>query len=194
MNTETNRITLDENHVYTVAGKGRKVSVSKVLDLYFPPTPFYSDEGREKGTARHLWFAAIIQGLEIVSQPDERIAAEIEGFRKFVADVKPKYIFGEVPLYDDVSDVCGTPDLYCEIQGRPSVIDFKPKNKQERWKAQTAAYQSLLTANGHPCLDRYAVRVLPGDYRMEAHKDANDLLNWRRFVDGYKARGYYGNH
>ena len=183
-------IKLDENHIYHV-GNVRKPSVSKVLDLYFPPTGFYSEEGRELGIASHSWFDFLARGCEPTEEPDERIADEVAAFRKFLAEVKPLFIFGEKILYDDVLGVCGKPDLYCEIQGRPSVIDYKPRNSNVRWIAQTAAYQCLIAANGFPVLDRYALRLLPGNYRLDQHKDKNDLSRWRAFVAGFKARDFY---
>ncbi len=183
-------IKLDEKHVYTVGGQ-RKPGVNEILNLYFPPCSFYSESGMQKGTARHSWYHALIQGLEIASDPDERIAGEVAGFRKFLAEVKPRYILGEVYLYDDALGFCGTPDLYCEIGGRFSCIDYKPANAQPRWKLQTAAYQTLLTANGHPVQDRYALRLLPGEYRLDAHKDAGDLSRWRAMVSGFQARKFY---
>jgi len=179
-------VTLDDNHIYRVDGIV-KPGVSQVLDLYFPPSPYYTEEGRDKGTARHKWYDFLARGNEPEQQPDERIAAEVAGFRKFLVEVKPRHIFGEVALHDPVLDVCGKPDLYCEIQGRLAVVDYKPANAQDRWRIQTAAYQGLLTANGHPVLDRYALRLLPGDYRLDAHKNRIDLACWRSFVAGYKA-------
>ena len=187
MNTTKYKITLDENHVYAVDGLGHKPSVSQVLALYFPPSKFFTEEGRMKGTSRHKWFDALAQGLDIANDPDERIVAEVVGFRKFLSEVKPVYFFGEVALYDDCLEVCGKPDLYCEIQGRPSVVDYKPRNAQGRWVAQIAAYQCLLIANGFPVLDRYILRVLPGDYRLDQYKNPADLTCWRAFVQGFKA-------
>lgn len=185
------KIELDADHRYTVDGRPVP-SVSKILDLYFPPTPFYTEAGRDMGTARHEWFHAIVQGIELENEPDERIAAEVLGFRRFVDEVKPLYLVGEVPFYDKSLDVCGKPDLYCEIQGRPSVIDFKPPSRQARWKVQTAAYAVMLASNGLPVLDRYALRILPGNYRMDAHTDAGDLARWRAMGCAYQARRFYG--
>ena len=183
-------VELSADHVYTVGGI-RKPGVNEILSLYFPPSNFYTEAGKQKGTARHSWYHALIQGLEIASEPDERIAAEIAGFRKFMAEVKPRYILGEASF--GAPGFCGTPDLYCELAGRLAVVDFKPANAQPRWKLQTAAYQTLLTANGHPVQDRYALRLLPGDYRLDAHKDAGDLPRWRAMVFGYAARRFYGD-
>jgi hypothetical protein len=183
-------VKLNEGHNYTVDGK-HYPSVSKILNMYFEPCQFWTDTHRETGTARHQWYGMIAQGIEVENEPDERIAAEVEGFRKFISEVKPKYIFGEVPLFDDALKVCGMPDMYCEINGRLSVCDFKPKTASDRWRLQTAAYYAILSANGHPVLDRYALRVLPGEYRLDKHEERIDLVNWRLMAVAYHARRAY---
>ncbi len=185
-------ITLDKDHIYRVDG-AVKPSASSLLDLYFPPAPYYTEEGRDRGTARHEWYHVIAQGLEIENEPDDEIAAEVEGFRKFMREVRPGYIFGERKMFCPSLGFCGTPDLYCTIDGRPSLIDFKPANAADRWKLQTAAYAIMLAENGHPVLSRYALRLLPGDYRMDAHKDPGDLPRFRAMAAGYFARRHYAD-
>ena len=186
-------VTLDAvTHIYTVEGLGSPSSMSKVLDIYWPPSPFFTKEGADKGTSRHTWYQPIFQGLETENEPDPRIAAEVEGCRKFMREHRPEFILGEVPMYDKERCVCGTADLYCKMHGRLAVVDAKPKNKQKRWMAQTAGYKRMLIANGYPVLDRYALRLLPGTYRLDKHDDEMDLDNYDDMVRGFHARAYYG--
>ncbi|MDE2099521.1 MAG: hypothetical protein KGL39_19875 [Patescibacteria group bacterium] len=183
------KITLDEHHIYKADGIIYP-STNEILNLYFPPSEWYTEEGREKGTKRHKWYEAIAQGLELENEPDPRIAGAVAGFRKFWADAKPTYLFSEQPFVDPIG-VGGKPDLVCILNGRLSIVDYKPKNKNKRTPLQTAAYFHNLRANGHMILDRYELRLLDGDYRLEAHQDKNDIYRWLTMVSAYNARAFY---
>jgi hypothetical protein len=187
-------ITLDEkNHVYTIEDGRTPPSVTQVLNLYFPfPVQFMPTDAAEIGTIRHQWFHALAQGLEVENDPAPRISGEVAAFRRFMCEVKPVFISGEVPYYDEVLHVCGKPDLLAKIAGRLSVIDYKPATKNKRTIAQTAAYCVMLRRNWVNVLDRYALRLYDdGKYRLDAHKDDGDLRRWPALVAGYMAATFY---
>ncbi|HBT62586.1 MAG TPA: hypothetical protein DEB40_12665, partial [Elusimicrobia bacterium] len=180
-----------ENHVYRVDER-TVPSVSSILDLYFPPIQFYTEEGRMLGTARHEWFHAIIQGIELENEPDELIAGAVDGFRKFMSEVKPVYISGEKPYFDEVLGVCGTPDLVAEIGGVLSVCDFKPSAANKRTRLQLAAYFLMLQRNNINVVSRYELRLSnKGAYRLEEHKDYSDMKRWASLVAAYNAMSFY---
>ena len=186
----TMKPTLDASHIYRLDGRARD-SVSRVLDLFFPPTPFYTEEGRDLGTVRHLWFHALVRGQVMENEPDPRIGGAVIGFRKFMADVQPLYVTGEESFHDPVLDVCGTPDLVAEIGGRLAVVDYKPPTKNKRTLVQTAAYSLMLRANRFPILDRYELRLGNGIYRLDKHRDADDEKRWPVMVAAFRAASHY---
>ena len=172
-------------------GDRRPARVTEVLNLFFPPSDFYTEAGRMKGTARHEWFHALIQGIEIENDPDERIAAEVASFRKFLDEVKPRYISGEVAYFDEALNVAGRPDLVAEIAGRLAVVDYKPAAKNKRTALQTAAYKRMLNLNGVAVLDRYELRLLDGSYRLDKHRNPDDEKRWPILAAAFHAVSHY---
>ena len=166
-------------------------SVSDILDLYFPPSNYYTEEGREDGHFRHEWYAFLAQGgVEEVS-PYDKIKPAVDGFKKFLAEVKPVYKSGEIPYFHPTLRYCGTPDAVMEIGGRLSIVDYKPKAKQKRTMLQTALYYLLLRANGIMVLDRFEVRLYDGIYRMEKHDDPQDMRRAEIMVAAFQAAQFY---
>ena len=109
----------------------------------------------------------------------------------FCQEVKPRHVSSELPYFDPVLNVCGKPDLVAEISGRLSVIDFKPATRNKRTALQTAAYKLMLNRNGVPVLDRFELRLLDGQYRLEKHDDGHDMARWALIVFGYRAHLFY---
>ena len=179
----------------TFTNDGRKVvSVSNVLDLYFPfPVQFLPADAAINGTVRHEFYNFIAQHPDQeLEDPDPRIAGSIASFRRFISEVKPVYVSGEVRYFDSVLGICGKPDLVAIISGRLAVLDYKPESKNKRTIAQTAAYAVMLRRNGVNVLDRYALRLYDdGKYRLDAHKDDGDLRRWPALVAGYMAATFY---
>lgn len=180
----------DPDHVYRVNGI-IKPGTNQVLNVYFPPSPFYTEAGRDLGAARHLWFDFLARALEPAEDPDPRIAGEVAGFKRWLEDYKPLRHGGETPLYDAELGVCGTPDWWGMVEGRLAIVDFKPKAKNKRTPVQTASYQHNLLANGVPVVDRYELRLGDGTYRFEPHEDDEDVSRWEAMVYGYHAAGFY---
>jgi hypothetical protein len=186
-------VTLDEkSHIYTLEDGRHPTPVSSILNIFFPfPTQFMPADAAEIGTVRHQWFHELAQGHEIENEPDPRISGEVAGFIKFMAEAKPHYVIGEKSFFDPVLNVCGTPDLIAEISGRLAVIDFKPHSKNKRTRLQTAAYSLMLRSNKFPILDRYELRLLCGDYRLDKHRNTDDERRWPILVAAFHAASYY---
>ena len=169
-------------------------SVSQILNLYFPvPTQFMPAGCAEIGTVRHKFYHLIAQNPEIeLEDPDPRIAGSVSAFRKFWREMKPKFISGEVPYFDDLRGVCGTPDLVAEIAGMLSVVDYKPETKAKRTRAQLAAYAVMLNHNRIYVQDRYELRLHDdGSYRLNQHKEQADLRRWQAMAYGYAAATHF---
>ena len=185
------QIKLDkEKHIYTVDGLPIP-SVSDILSVYFPASQFYTEYGRDNGKYRHEWYAELSQGYELENEPYAEILGAVNGFKKFMAEVKPEYISGEISYHHPTLKFCGTPDVIFNIDSRLSVVDYKPKSKTKRTRVQTALYFSMLRANKIPILDRYELRCYDGIYRLEKHDDMQDVRRAEMMVAGYHAAQFF---
>ena len=186
-------VTLDEKeHIYRLEDGRKPPSVTQILNLYFPfPVQFMPPDAADIGTIRHQWFHELAQGHELEDEPDQRISGSVSGFSRFMEEVKPIYVSGEVAYFDPVLGVCGKPDLVAEISGRLSVLDYKPAAKNKRTALQTAAYKLMLVRNGIQILDRFELRLLDGQYRLEKHEDGQDMARWPLLVFGFRAATFY---
>lgn len=183
-------VIIDPNHRYWVGGN-LIPSVSNILDVFFPPSCFYTEEGRTNGHERHEWYSYLAQGIEPDFAPDEKISGAVKGFRKYLAEVKPEYVSGEIPYYHPILRFCGTPDSVSKISGQLAVVDYKPKAKNKRTIAQTAFYYLLLNANAIPVRTRYELRLYDGIYRLENHLDPQDMRRAEILVAAYHASQFY---
>jgi hypothetical protein len=182
----------EETHTYILPDGRTPPGVNKVLDLYFPPCGFYTEDGKVIGKVRHQWFHALAQGIELENEPDPRIAGAVGGFKRFMEEMKPVYVSGEERYYDHLRGVCGTPDLVAEVKNRLAIIDYKPENRNKRTPVQTAAYMAMLLWNKVRVLDRYELRLHDdGTYRLRQHTDDDDLKRWAAMASGYHAHTHY---
>ena len=184
------KVEISADHIYRVDGVITP-SVSDILNVFFPPSGFYTVEGRENGHARHEWYAFLAQGFEPKDPPDEKIAPAIDGFQKFMAEIKPEYVSGEVPYHHPTLHFCGTPDAVMKIGGKLAVVDFKPKTKNNRTRLQTALYYLMLRTNGVMVEDRFELRLYDGLYRLEKHGDAQDMRRAELMVAAFQASQFY---
>ena len=187
-------VTLDEKeHIYRLEDGRKPPSVTKILSLYFPfPVQFMPPDAADIGTIRHQWFHELAQGHELEDEPDQRISGSVAGFRRFMEEVKPIYVSGEVAYFDPVLGVCGKPDFVGLVSNRLSCIDWKPASKYKRTQAQLAGYTVMLRRNKVPVLDRFSLRLYAdGKYRLDPFKDDGDLTRWAALVNGWKAAQFY---
>ena len=169
-------------------------SVSDVLDLYFPfPVQYLPEGSAVKGSVRHEFYHHIAKNpTQELEDPDPRIAGEVAAFRRFMAEVKPVYVSGEVRYFDEVLGICGKPDFVGLVSNRLSCIDWKPASKYKRTQAQLAGYTVMLRRNKVPVLDRFSLRLYAdGKYRLDPFKDDGDLTRWAALVNGWKAAQFY---
>lgn len=186
-------VTIDDKHHYHVDGKpypGFTEIASAVGAI--PHNSFYTDAGREEGTAIHSWMIFLARGETPKEAPDPRIAGRVEGFKKFLAESRFTLTDGEKPLCEPTLRYCGTPDLWGSISGVTGcVIDVKSGAREPWHNLQTASYKVLLAANQFRASDRFALYLSDGDYRLVRHTDAGDENRWRAIVAAYYAARYY---
>ena len=167
-------ITINQNHIYRVDNIVFP-SVSTILNSFLPPSGFYTPEGAELGHCRHEWYAFLAQGNKPKHPPHVDIIDAVAGCEKFLAEVRPEYVSGEIPYFHPTLRYCGTPDAILKINGQLSVCDYKPKNKNKRTRLQTALYYLLLRANGVMVTQRFEARFYDCIYRLERHEDSQDI-------------------
>lgn len=106
-------------HTYTIGG--RKVpSVTQVLSDLIPC--YQAGEWYlQRGTAVHACAAMVAQGVEF--EHDPQIIGQVSACRKFFAEVKPEVICVERQVFG--VGYAGTMDMFCELNGREMVVDWK---------------------------------------------------------------------
>lgn len=171
------------SHIYKVDGR-RVINVTTALSLGgFPPSAYYTDEGRIRGEAVHdAVFLDIDNDLHIGPEGlHPLIRGYVEGWFKFrrEARFKPIRDLCEVPMYNRDYGYVGKPDVVCFLNGRPAVIDIKTgMSSTARYQiAGYAQFPRVLAEFGFKEPRRFDLRLTPtGDYRLTPHTDPNDLL------------------
>ena len=115
----------------------------------------YRDEAAEIGTLAHAMIQAHVQGEELdtstfsQAQLDQAENAVISYFEwEKQHSVEP--ILCETPMVSDSYGYGGTVDLYCKLDGVPTLVDFKTgKAIYDEYFVQLAAYVKLLRENGY---------------------------------------------
>lgn len=184
-------VTLDADHIYRVDGRIVPGYSEICADLGFPKNPYWTDAGREEGTALSQWLLFLAQGKESDAAPDPRIVGRVEGIRKFLREHEFKFVGGETPLYSRFG-FCVTPDIWGVLDGVQSVIEAKRGAVMKRHRLQTAAQAIALAEYDFPAVNRFCLYLKDGGYVLEDHEDEEDFEAWRALVSAYHARGIYG--
>ena len=167
-------------------------SVTEVLALFFPPSKFYTESGKDKGTNLHLccqYLAEKDLDWDTVSQ---EIIPQARSYERFLKESGFKPTILETPFFDKTIWVCGKPDQIGELGGRLSVIDIKRGSKLQTHKLQTAAYKMILTHNDIPVMDRYALYLSDDKYRIEKHSEQADENSFRTLLSAFHTIKNYG--
>ncbi len=125
----------------------------------------YRDEAADIGTLAHALIVADLTGEEVdasMYSPKQLDLAEnslISYYNwKKQHDIKP--IFCERPFVSDNFKYGGTVDCYCELDGKPTLLDFKTgKAIYDEYFVQLSAYQTLLHENGHAVIQTRILRI-----------------------------------
>ena len=116
----------------------------------------YRDEAAAVGTLAHALVQENLTGWKVdlsqysamdIDLAENSVLSFLE-WRK-THDCSP--IICEVPLVSERMKYGGTVDCYCELDGEPTLLDFKTgKAVYDEYFVQLAAYKELLEENGHP--------------------------------------------
>jgi hypothetical protein len=169
-------------HSYTFNGYNVP-SVSQILlDMGFVNTQWFTDEGRERGSAVHKAIHVMCRGAHCFRSP--LIDDYMEAFKKFQKDCDwvPELI--EEPM--GCSSYAGTPDQIGRFHGFPSVLDWKTGSISSVVGLQLVAYEKLYRIN-YPVKDvkvpwamrRFALQLTDtGRYILTEYKDRMDGYIW----------------
>ena len=158
-----------DSHLYFRDGKYLP-SVSRILvDLGFVDTTFFTEEGRNRGSAVHIMVKHHAMGGGCMEMTDE-LTPYFEAYKKFENEMNWRPEVVETPMANE--SFAGTPDAIGLMNDCPAVVDWKtgvtlsPANP-----IQLAFYEILW---GKP-LKRFILQLLPtGNYRLTEYNNRGD--------------------
>jgi hypothetical protein len=188
-------VRLDENHIYW-RGSIRTAGVSEILRPHFPPSPYYTAEGRAEGQALHKACALRNEGpldwayLERVWPAP--LVMRARAVDRFYTETGFHAEAIEQIVYDPTLDYAGTLDACGPLLGRYTVVDWKRGGPLPQQKLQTAAYKRAGVSCGLPIEARCTVHLNEdGKYRLVWHEDAGDEKRWAVIVQAHHALTHY---
>lgn len=125
----------------------------------------YVDDLAGVGTLAHELVQSHFTGAPIdyseVSPKDvERAENCLKSFNAWVNDQKIEPILNEQELVSDKLKYGGKLDMYCTLNGKKTLVDFKSgKAIYDEYFYQLAAYSILLEEHGHPVEQAIIVRI-----------------------------------
>lgn len=166
-------------HRYTLDGRVIP-GITRVLELTgFVDKAWFTEASRRRGTDVHraCWFLAEKDLDWNTVAPEHR--ARVEGFARFLEDVKPTLALAETPLYSERYQFGGTPDFMFHVGRETWIVDVKTGKAGLAAELQTAAQRVLLEGRFPGAFGMRAKRFaleLPaeGKYRLIPHDDAGD--------------------
>ena len=151
--------------VLSILAKPALVKWANNLGLQGIDSNKYRDEMADIGTLAHLMILGHFNKQE--TDTSEYSKTQIEkaencllSFYEWEKGHTIYPILVEKPLVSDMWGYGGTIDLYCELEGEPTLIDFKTgKAIYPEMMCQLAAYKELLIENGHECSKTRILRI-----------------------------------
>lgn len=130
------------------------------------------------GTAVHMTCELDDDDMLDEDALDVALRPYLAGYRKFKAEVKPEVLANELKVYSRKYGFAGTLDRVMRFgRGLPRcLVDLKTNTQLlPAVGPQTAAYQLAWEEMGNPALTkRFALQLLPNDYRLEPLTDPMD--------------------
>lgn len=146
-------------------------------------TEWYTEEGRDNGTRRHLIFHLDDIDDLVEDSVDHIDLHYLQTYRRFKRENNFVLITSETPVFNATYMIACTPDKLCTLNGKKALVEIKTGNL-EPWTALQTAFQSL-------CFDfpveRYGLKIDERNYRLFQFSDRNDrsiilsCLAWNRW-------------
>lgn len=170
-------------HKYTLDG----VTVESVTEVCSPLISFEGikpgviEYAADRGTKVHTACEYYDRGVLDEEALDPALVGYVEGWKKFCADVRPKWILLETPLGSRKHRVAGTMDRYGNVFGETTVLDIKTTSElSPAVGVQLAGYKLLLEEAGYVVQRRVAIQLRPdGTYRR---RDYTKDIDTRAFL------------
>jgi hypothetical protein len=167
----------DKTHTYTLDGKPLVGFTECFKSLGLIDTAFYTNEGRDRGTAVHMLCQALDEGREIDESKieDARTLGRFRGYKRFKDETgfSPEVI--ERPVYSKRHRIACTPDRTGRLNSVLATIDIKGGAKAH-WHPFQTAWQGLCLYEEPEAFPRYALYLKDtGRYKLEPHEDPYDF-------------------
>jgi hypothetical protein len=117
----------------------------------------------------------------------------LNGWKKFLAEIKPEVVAIEIPMVSKVWGFSGTPDRIYKIKGKMGIWDIKTGHEMKANKYQTAGYAILAEENlGLKIKERGTICVLEDGYKLYEHKNLSDVARFQILINTYKIQRLEG--
>lgn len=169
-------------HAYLIDGV-RVPSITQILRVAYPPSPFWTDEARARGSLVHKLTEQFDLGLSVEPCHDPAVVGRLRAYEKFLRERRPVYTAIECPRVSVRWQFGGRPDRegYWP-DGRPFVIDLKCGPVEPQYGQQTAAQTILAhaaespTVGPVPDVTRYTLHLrADGTYRIQVWNNGDDF-------------------
>ena len=144
----------------------------------------YRDEAAAIGTLAHAMVQAHLQGLKIDENNYSKNQIDLAyncvlSYLEWEKSHKVKVLFCEKAFVSEKKKYGGTLDLYCELDGVPTLVDFKTgKAIYDEYFSQVSAYANLLKEHGYKVEQIKILRI--GRDETEGFEERT-LFNWDKY-------------
>lgn len=152
---------------------------------------WYTEEGRDKGTATHQACAILAGGGRILpASLDERIVGRVAAFDCFMSEKRPQVLQREFEVTNVALGIVGHPDLFCVFDGCMWVLDYKSPSHAPWHPLQLALYAACMA----PRIRRANLYLHDsGRYQLVEHRDRrNDDADAMAALRMYRWRQRHG--
>lgn len=172
----------EESHIYTMGGV-QLPSVTSIIGkvgLQGESKQWYTKSATNRGTQVHNMLEFYDEEALDESNLDPQLVPYLDGWKKFLDEVQPRFIDIEKPIHHPTLNYAGKIDRFGLIGGEPYIIEIKT-GQQAKWHPiQTAAYKEpyrLNSTDPGKRIKRVAVYLTnKAKYKLVPHeKDTDDF-------------------
>lgn len=175
--------------ILNVLAKPALIRWANNMGLQGIDTSKYVDRAAQAGTAAHGMIECHLTGKEFDRSPfpADLLSLAENGYIKYLDWEKGheiKEAQSEMPLVSERYRYGGTIDMYCLLDGVPTLIDFKTNSSgiYDEMKHQVIAYLKLLEENGFPVKKVMIIRLDKSDVMdLETREIGDWQKHWRIF-------------